>query len=116
MKLTKQKLKEIIKEELMAEDWKSGPAFSSREAKTIMDQSLREYAKVLRKAEYKVIKDWMNKAKAGVLDFFDISRGLKTGDASRAHKYEVDFLMDVLRRDKIVDRFRSYLGGRKRKR
>ena len=116
MKLTKQRIKEIIKEELMREDWKSAPAFSSREAKTIMDQSLKEYAKVLRKAQYKVIKDWMNKAKAGVLDFFDISRGLKSGDISRAHPYEVEFLRDVLRRDKIINRFRSYTGGRKRKR
>ena len=116
MKLTRQRLKEIIKEELVREDWKDAPGYSSKEAGKIMDQSLREYAKILRKAQYKVIKDWMNKAKAGVLDFFDISRGLKTGDASRAHKYEVDFLRDVLRRDKIVDRFRSYTGGRKRKR
>ena len=81
-----------------------------------MDQSLREYAKVLRKAQYKVIKDWMNKAKSGVLDFFDISRGLNHGDVSRAHPYETDFLKDVLLRDKIINRFRSYTGGRKRKR
>jgi len=116
MKLTKQRIKEIIKEELVREDWKDAPGYSSKEAGKIMDQSLREYAKILRKAEYKVIKDWMNKAKAGVLDFFDISRGLKTGDVKRAHPYEVDFLRDILRRNKIIDRFRSYTGGRKRRR
>ena len=116
MKLTRQKLKEIIKEEMMRESWKDAPGYSSKEAKKIMDQSLKGYAKILRKAQYKVIKDWMNKAKAGVLDFFDISRGLKSGDISRAHPYEVEFLRDVLRRDKIINRFRSYTGGRKRKR
>ena len=115
MKLTKKRLKEIIKEEMIREDWKSAPAFSSREAKVIMDQSLKEYAKVLRKAQYKVIKDWMSKSKAGVLDFFDISRGLKSGDVSRAHPYETEFLRNVLRKDKIIDRFRSYTGGRKRR-
>ena len=111
MKLTRQRLKEMIREELLMEE-----PFRSPEAKTIMDQSLKEYAKILRKAQYKVIKDWMNKAKAGVLDFFDISRGLKSGDVSRAHPYETEFLRNVLRKDKIIDRFRSYTGGRKRRR
>ena len=110
MKLTRQRLKEIIREELLREE-----PFSSPEAKEIMDQSLREYAKILRKAQYKVIKDWMDKAKAGVLDFFDISNGLQKGDASRAHKYETEFLRNVLRKDKIINRFKSYTGGRKRR-
>ena len=99
----------------LSEDWKDAPGYSSKEAGKIMDQSLREYAKVLRKAQYKVIKDWMSKSKAGVLDFFDISRGLKSGDVSRAHPYETEFLRNVLRKDKIIDRFRSYTGGRKRR-
>ena len=115
MKLTKQRIKEIIKEELVREDWKDAPGYSSKEAGKIMDQSLREYAKILRKAQYKVIKDWMDKAKAGVLDFFDISNGLQKGDASRAHKYETEFLRNVLRKDKIINRFKSYTGGRKRR-
>ena len=105
------KLKDILNEGQLNEE-----SFSSPEAKKIMDQSLREYAKVLRKAQHKIIKDWMSKAKAGVLDFFDIQKGLSGGDMSRAHQYETDFLRDVLRKDKIIDRFRSYFGGRKRKR
>ena len=111
MKLTRQRLKDIIKEELLKEE-----PFSSHEAKKIMDKSLKDYAKILRKAEYKVIKDWMRKAKAGVLDFFDISNGLRKGDVSRAHKYETDFLRSVLTKDNIINRFRSYTGGRKRRR
>ena len=47
MKLTKLKLKEMIREELMMEE-----LFSSPEAKKVMDQSLREYAKIFRKAQY----------------------------------------------------------------
>ena len=111
MKITKSQLKEMIREELLMEE-----PFSSPEAKKIMDQSLREYAKILRKAQHKVIKDWMRKAKAGVLDFFDISNGLRKGDVSRAHKYETDFLRSVLTKDNIINRFRSYTGGRKRRR
>ena len=92
------------------------PKFSSPEAKKVVDGALRQYAQELRKLQYKVIKDWMTKAKAGVIDFFDLVRGFEGGDASRAHPYETDFLKKVLTRDKIVDRFRKYFGGRKGKR
>ena len=37
------------------------------------------------------------------------------GDVSRAHPYETQFLMSVLTKDKIMDRFRKYFGGKKGK-
>ena len=49
------------------------------------------------------------------LDFFDIQKGLSGGDVSRAHPYETQFLKSVLIKDKIIDRFRTYFGGKKRK-
>ena len=86
MKLTESKLREIIREELQNEDFgmaaKQLPKFSSPEAKTIVDSSLRDYAKILRKAQGKVVKDWMEKAKAGVIDYFDLVRGLQTGEGN----------------------------------
>ena len=91
------------------------PKFSSPEAKKVVDGALRQYAQELRKLQYKVIKDWMTKAKGGVIDFFDLVRGFESGDASRAHPYETEFLKKVLTRDKIVDRFRKYFGGKKGK-
>ena len=116
MKITKQRLKEIIKEELQNEDWKTEyQGYSSKEAKKIVDDGLRVWAKVLRKAQYQVIKDWMSKAKAGAIDYFDIVRGLQTGDASRAHPEETRFFKAILDRDKITDRFRKYFGGKKGK-
>ena len=115
MKISKKQLKEMIREELQNEDWKSGPGWSSKEAKKIMDSSLRDYAKDLRKLQYKVVKDWMRKAKSGVVDYFDVIRGLTTGDIKRAHPYEMEFLQKVLTRDKIIQRFRSYFGGKKGK-
>ena len=57
----------------------------------------------------------MSKAKSGVIDYFDLVRGFKTGDASRANPYEVKFLQSVLEKDKIIDRFRKYFGGKKGK-
>ena len=75
----------------------------------------KKMAKDLRKVQSRVIKAWMDGAKSGAIDFFDIIRGLKTGDARRAHTYETDFLVSVLTRDKIINRFRSYFKGKKGK-
>ena len=91
----------------------SPPPFSSKEAKMVVDDALRQYSKELRKLQGRVVKDWMTKAKAGVIDFFDLVRGFQLGDTSRAHPYEVEFLQKVLTKDKIVDRFRKYFGGTK---
>tara|TARA_Y100001938_G_C7977204_1_gene372396 strand:+ start:347 stop:790 length:444 start_codon:yes stop_codon:yes gene_type:complete len=89
--------------------------FSSKEARNIIDGQLKMMVKDLRKVQGRVIKTWMDGAKSGQIDFFDIIRGLKTGDTRRAHPFEVDFLVNVLTRDKIIERFRSYFKGRKGK-
>jgi len=125
MKISKKRLKKIIKEEIQMLNEKSNielgtnqqfyQGFSSKEAKKVMDDAIRNYAKDLRKVQYRVIKDWMSKAKSGVIDYFDVVRGLETGDASRAHPYESRFLKAVLDKDKITDRFRKYFGGKKGK-
>ena len=91
----------------------SPPPFSSKEAKKVVDDALRMYSKELRKLQGKVVKDWMSKAKSGVIDFFDLIRGFQTGDSKRAYPYETEFLMSVLTKDKIIDRFRKYFGGKK---
>ena len=91
----------------------SPPPFSSREAKMVVDDALRKYSKELRKLQGKVVKDWMTKAKGGVIDFFDLVRGFQSVDMRRAYPYEVEFLMSVLTKDKIIDRFRKYFGGKK---
>ena len=106
----------LKKEEKLSENFTiRPPAYSSREAKTIVDGALKQYSKDLKKLQYRVIKDWMSKAKSGVIDYFDLVRGFQSGDAKRANPYEVDFLMSVLTKDKIIDRFRKYFGGKKGK-
>ena len=89
--------------------------FSNSEARQIIDGNLKKWVKSLRKVEHQVIKDWMKGAKSGSIDFFDIIRGLKTGDIRRAHPFEVEFLTKILNRNKIIDRFRSYFKGKKGK-
>ena len=89
--------------------------FSSNEAKAIVDGGLKNYVKDLRKVEGRIVKDWMKAAKSGQIDFFDIIRGLKTGDVKRAHPYEMDFMVKLLTKNKIVDRFSSYFNGKKGK-
>jgi hypothetical protein len=117
MKISKKRLEEIIREELNELD--ANPNFyqgySSKEAKKVVDDGLRTWAKDIRKIEGRVVKDWMSKAKSGVMDYFDLVRGLETGDISRTHPYETRFFKALLDRDKIMDRFRSYFGGKKGK-
>ena len=91
------------------------PGYSSKEAKDIVNDALKQYSKDLKQLQYRVIKDWMSKAKAGVIDYFDLVRGLETGDIARAHPYEARFFKAILNRDKIMNRFRSYFGGKKGK-
>ena len=114
------KLKDILKEELQKEDFGSSvkqmQGFSSKEAKKVVDDGLRLWAKDLRKVQYRVIKDWMSKAKSGAIDYFDLVRGIQYGDASRAYPEETKFFKAILDRDKITNRFRQYFGGKKGKR
>ena len=137
MKITEEKIREIIRKEINElgnfthtshtdlgrpsgiDTGKKGgnkdhyQGYSSREAKTVIDKELKDWAKQLRKVQGKVVKSWMSKAKSGVIDYFDLVRGLKTGDVRRAHSYETEFLFQLLNKDKIIDRFRKYFGGKK---
>ena len=119
MKMTESKLKDLVREiieEELSEDWRTEKEkWSSPEARQIMDDSLRMWSKDLKQVKFRVIKDWMTAAKAGKIDYFDLVRGLKTGDIRRAHPYETTFLASLLSRDKIIDRFRSYFKGKKGK-
>ena len=89
--------------------------YSSTEAKDIIDGAIKNWVDSLRKSQYNIIKDWMTAAKSGKIDFFDLIRGLKTGDARRAHPYETEFMVKVLTKDKVIDRFRKYFDGKKGK-
>ena len=124
MKITQSQLRQMIQEEILKEASSSSfgsmktyyNSYSSNEAKKVVEGRLAEYVQQLRKLEGKLIRDWMQGAKSGAIDFFDLMRGFNTGDVRRAHGYEIKFLDGLLSRDKIQDRFRSYFKGRKGKR
>ena len=97
------------------ESWDSPEKYSSKEAKAVIDGAIRNYSKDLRKVQYRVIKDWMSKAKNGTIDYFDLVRGMQTGDIARAKPFETKFFKAMLDKDKILDRFRKYFGGKKGK-
>ena len=110
------RIRKVVKEGLDESEMDRPQGFSSPEAKKVIDSELKDWAKDLRKVQGRVVKSWMSKAKSGVIDYFDLIRGLQYGDARRAHPYETDFLMKLLTKDKIINRFRSYFGGKKGKR
>ena len=143
MKLTKSKLKEIIKEEIQnlnefgigftpddvdIESTYIAPErnekepmkaffqkYSSKEAQKIVEGGIKDYVKLLRKAQQKIIGEWMRGAKAGAFDYFDLVRGFHYGDVRRGHIYELEFLRKMLLKDKIENRFRAYFKGKKGK-
>ena len=119
MKLDKKILREMVEQQLNEKPfgkYEFYQGYSSKEAKKVIDDELKKWAKDLRQVQYRVVKNWMSLAKKGVIDYFDVVRGLDTGDISRAKPYETKFLKGLLDRDKIMDRFRSYFGGKKGKR
>lgn len=142
MKLTKSKLKEMIEDEFQNLDEDLGFAvdsfdmgstyiaperhekeptktffkkYSSPEARKIVERGVKDYALILRKAQQKIIKDWMQGAKAGVFDYFDLVRAFNYGEANRAYPYELEFLRNVLKKDNVEDRFKAYFKGKKSK-
>ena len=111
MKLTKSKLREMIREELLNEyttvNW------SSPEAKTQVNNDLRSMSKLLGKASHGVIKIMMNGVKDGKYDAMDLIRGIKQGKIRDTSK-GVREMLQVLW-SKVEKRFRKYLGGKKRR-
>lgn len=138
MKLTEQKLRQVIREVIQTEDFgqsvdpthigknydsnkKSnpnalkmfGPGYSSKEAHSLVSRNVKANSKILKQVKYKLIKGWMDLAKSGHVDFFDIMRGTTTGDIRRASGNEIEFMKSMLSQDNIQDGFRKYFKGRK---
>ena len=112
MKLTKSKLREIIREELLNEV-PFGSDWSSSDAKGQVNDDIKAMSKVLGKASQGVIKIMMDSVKKGKYDAMDLSRGIESGDASRMHFGEADFLRSLW--TKVRDQFRRYSKGKLRR-
>ena len=94
--------------EQIAEDMDYVPAkFSNPEAKSHMDNDVRQMSKILGKASQQVIKVMMDGVKGGRYDALDIVRGIETGPLNRTHNGERPFMKMLWR--KVRSGFRRYM-------
>ena len=90
------------------EDMDYVPAkFSNPEAKSHMDNDVRQMSKILGKASQQVIKIMMDGVKGGKYDALDIIRGIQTGEWNRTHEGERPFMKMLWR--KVRNGFRRYM-------
>ena len=83
-----------------------GKAFSSSEAKQLVDRDLNVMSNILGKASQKVIKTMMDGVKGGRYDALDLVRGLNQGNVKRTHYGEEDFIKQLWH--KVRNKFRRY--------
>ena len=90
------------------EDMDYVPAkFSNPEAKSHMDNDVKQMSKILGKASQQVIKIMMDGVKGGKYDALDIIRGIETGNLNRTHEGERPFMKMLWR--KVRNGFRRYM-------
>ena len=101
------KLKDLLGESI-EEDMDYVPAkFSNPEAKSHMDNDVKQMSKILGKASQQVIKIMMDGVKGGKYDALDIIRGIETGAWNRTHNGERTFMKMLWR--KVRKGFRRYM-------
>jgi len=83
-----------------------GKAFSSSEAKQLVDRDLNVMSNILGKASQKVIKTMMDGVKGGRYEALDLVRGLNQGNVKRTHYGEEDFIKQLWH--KVRNKFRRY--------
>jgi len=87
--------------------------YSSPEAKQFVEKDIKEMGKFFNKASQQTIKVMMNGVKNGKYDAMDLIRGIKTGPTGDTSMGVRDMLGVLW--TKVDKRFRSYLGGKKRR-
>ena len=83
-----------------------GKAFSSSEAKQLVDRDLNVMSNILGKASQKVIKTMMDGVKGGRYEALDLIKGINQGDIRRTHFGEEDFIKQLWH--KVRNKFRRY--------
>ena len=100
--------KDGLEDKFQNEDMDYVPAkFSNPEAKSHMDNDVRQMSKILGKASQQVIKIMMDGVKSGKYDAMDITRGIQTGEWNRTHEGERPFMKMLWR--KVRNGFRRYM-------
>ena len=83
-----------------------GKAFSSSEAKQLVDRDLNVMSNILGKASQKVIKTMMDGVKGGRYNAMDLIKGINQGDIRRTHFGEEEFIKQLWH--KVRNKFRRY--------
>ena len=87
--------------------------YSSPEAKQFVEKDIKQMGKFFNKASQQTIKTMMDGVKSGKYDGMDLIRGIKTGPAGDTSMGVRDMLGVLW--TKVDKRFRSYLGGKRRR-
>ena len=87
------------------------PAFSSPEAKKLVENDIKKMSKILGKSSQQVIKIMMDGVKGGRYDAMDISRGIQSGPVKTTHYGERDFIKQLWL--KVKSGFKRYSVGAK---
>ena len=90
-----------------------GTTFSSKEAQQQVESDVKAMGKIFNKASQQSIKIMLDGVKGGRYDAMDLIRGIKTGPAGDTSMGVRDMLGVLW--TKVDKRFRSYLGGKKRR-
>ena len=85
--------------------------FSNPEAKSHIDNDIRQMSKILGKASQQVIRIMMDGVKSNKYDALDIVRGIQFGDLNRTHEGERPFMKMLWR--KVRKGFRRYMPNKK---
>jgi len=90
-----------------------GTSYSTPEAKKFVEKDIQQMGNIFNKASQQSIKTMMDGVKSGRYDAMDLIRGIKEGNIRDTSK-GVREMLHVLW-GKVEKRFRSYLGGKKRR-
>ena len=105
-------LLEIFEKKGITELTMHGPGYSNPEAKKFVEQDVKQMGKHINKASQQSIKIMIDGVKGGKYDAMDLIRGIKQGKSVDT-SVGVRDMLNVLW-GKVENRFRKYLGGKKR--
>jgi|TARA_B100000287_G_scaffold338862_1_gene324951 hypothetical protein len=90
-----------------------GTTFSNLESQKFVEKDIQEMGKIFNKSSQRAIAIMLSGVKNGKYDAMDLIRGIKQGNVRDTSK-GVREMLQVLW-NKVENRFRKYLGGKKRR-
>ena len=107
-----QLITEFVKQGVDEKFTAHGMPFSNREAQKNVELDIKQMGKIFNKSSQRAIAIMLSGVKNNKYDAMDLIRGLSMGKINTSHG--VPDMLRVLWR-KVENRFRKYLGGKKRR-